>query len=412
MPVMTTDASVSTPAPHWTSSIPSDLWLAAAESMPWFRPRARRKRLRVVLHAQFFPPNEKGKASLMALVKFHDFANLVESRRLALRSAAADLYLARQDKLLKILTLFNSAGGDQGKLQRVAAAVKRMRLSPVEKEAIHEELKSLVSGTEPKRPPVSAPADPAPRTAKAIREEGRLLDKMKPWPDFLARLAIAAGTGDEVSARELQNLAHDAVMQLTAASRKCPQVFRRLAAKSDLWPVMASTDPAWPRRAQQILRDLELGGNSLYSRLKPALAFDREVPARAWAKSAFETLELNRGRFAEPNYEKTLTLLNGDHAINLAPIPDWARAAGKLPPLSRTTAKHWAALSRDMIRDQCPNLEKHPDWTSVGRRYAHLTTADGVVRNKILDAIGSALFSIARSELPKTDSRISADQKR
>ncbi len=383
-------------------NIPSDLWQAAVESMPWFYPKGRRKRLRVEWHARFIPPGAGRRSSLDSYVKFQDLQNLADRRALDVRRKAVDLYADRQARVLKVLRLFIGADKSPAAEKRRAAAIRRMSMSPAEKEAVLNLAKEiLLAPSAPPRAPASG--EPVRRTGAAIRREGAWLDRQNEVDKFTMTLVKAALKGDAAAAKHLQGIAQFATMQLLLACRAKPDVFRPVAQQATLWPVIASTNPKWRRIAEQTLSTLNFGSETLYARVKPALAFDEHVPARRWARAAFETLEDNRCRLADPGeIERRLMFLRCDHEVQLRPVPPWAAAAGRLPPFSIRTAKKWAALSREMIRDEVPQLETHPDWAPVGRRFLHLKTTAGLVRNKVLDAIGSAMCSLAREALPKT----------
>lgn len=388
----------------WTKAIPPDLWVTAAESMPWFKPRRRRKKLKVFLHARFLPPGNGTLQHGDEYLRRSDLENLIIERRIELEKKVHDLNDVRHRKTLKVLQLFAEACGSDEKVALAAAVVKRMRLSITERDAIADTVKNLVLAPKPESPPATKPPTAPSRSKTEIAAAGRLLDEASSWTSFLNRLSQTAREGNPEAAKHLQDFAQHSAMLLLAAVRLKPEIFRPLAAKATLWPVMASTDPKWVHNQQRILRDLTFGQDTIYGRLKPALAYDKDVAPRAWAKQAIETLHINREWLANDSTERSLVLLRGDHDVRVAPVPHWAHLAAKLPPLSRSTARQWAIVSREMIRDQCPELELHPDWKSVARRFEHLPTAAGVVRNKVLDAIGSAIRSIARADLPKPGS--------
>lgn len=392
---------------------PPDIWQAAVMAMPWFYPPGHRKRLRVEWHARFVPPDAKVLVAVQAYLKFRDVEHLIQTRCLEVRKKALDLHRRRQRKVYKIAEAVLQMGQSPEEDQRVRATIKRVRYSgPEEKEAVLEAVKALLEGK--RTPPCSPTSDfSPPRSLARLNREGDLLNRTGEVDDFITRLVKLALKGDAAAANNLKGIATYATNQLTAVTHAKPELFRPIAATSATWPVLASINPNWVRSAEQLLGSLQLGSETLHAKVKPALAFDRNVPARRWAKEAIEVLAINRERFADPRApEPSLMFVKCDHQVRLRPIPRWAHAAGRLPPLSRQSAKEWATLSREMIRTEVPDLEKHPDWKSVVGRFAHLTGKAGVVRNKVLDAIGSALGSLVQEGLPKNGSSNSATQKR
>lgn len=397
-----------------TDKYSPDIWQAAVMAMPWFYPRRRRwKRIRIEWHARFVPPSEKAMASVQAYLKFRDVEHLIETRRLEVRQKALDLYTRRQRKVHKIARAAMRLGNSPEEDKRARATIKRMRYSGrEEKEAVFKAVKEFFE-SKPAPPPPSPP-EPSPiRTLASLNREGQLLERTSEVDDFITKLVQRVLKGDAAAASNLKGIASYATVQLSAVAHAKPDLFRPIAAASALWPVMASTNPHWIRTAERLLASVQLGSKTLYAKVKPGLAFDPHVPARRWAKAAIEVLAINRERFTDPRAPApSLMFVKCDHDVRLRPIPSWAHSAGKLPPLSRQTAKEWATLSREMIRVEVPELEKHPDWKSVVGRFEHLTGKAGVVRNKVLDAIGSALCSLVQERLPKTGSSNSATEKR
>lgn len=396
-----------------TPNYPPDIWQAAVMAMPWFYPPRRRKRLRVEWHARFVPPSAKALVSAQAYLKFRDIEHLIEMRRLEVRQKALDLYSSRRRKVHKIARAAMQMGKSPEEDKRARVTIKRMRYSgPEEKEAVFNEVKDFLEG---KRTQSSSPPPDAspPRTLARLNREGDLLERTDEVDDFITKLVKLTLNGDTAAASALKGIAAYATTQLSAIVHAKPELFRRIAATSSLWPVVASINPHWIRGAERLLDSIKLGSETLHAKVKPVLAFDRNVPARRWAKDAIEVLEINRQRFGDPRApEPSLMFLKCDHHVHLCPIPHWARAAGQLPPLSRQSAKAWATLSREMIRAEVPRLEEHTDWKSVAGRFEHLNGKAGVVRNKVLDAIGSALCSLVKEGLPKNESSNSATQKR
>jgi len=368
--------------------------------MPWFQPSGPRKRLQLEWHVRFVPPGVKATAATKEFLKFREVEHLIRTRQLEVRRKAVDLRTRRQRQVLEIAQTALLLSGSAEAEKNASAKIKGMRIhSDAEKEAVFSDVKDLFEGQRKPSPGFSAKTSR--HSVAAINRERRLLDKEIEVTDSVTELVRAAMKGDRNAAGHLKAIAEYATVQLGIASKTKPELFRPLAEKSGLWPVVASINPQWVREAQQNLSSINFGSKIFYAHVKPHV-FDQHVPARRWARQVFEALECNRERFADPDAPtRLLAFVRCDHNVRLRPIPRWAYAAGQLPLFGQSSAKQWAALSREMLREEVPQLEKHPDWESVTRRFEHLKSKDGVVRNKILDAIGSALCSLAREKLPK-----------
>jgi hypothetical protein len=108
----------------------------------------------------------------------------------------------------------------------------------------------------------------------------------------------------------------------------------------------------------------------------------------AWANQVFHTLTTNRARLARID-------ATGHQASDVAPIPQWAWNASRLPEFSSATYEDWTAVMKVMIVDQLPEFDLHPDWKPIVQRSSSRTSA----RSEILAGIARGLAELARSQV-------------
>lgn len=364
----------------------------------------RRRRLKVTAHHPFFPPDTKDFRSIELLTEFDSLWTQVRERAIKLQSVIVEARLRQNRAEMTVMGVISDVLNDRMDVIEAQARMKRTGLSRDEMIAIFDRV------TAPRKPAqVESAAVPPKITTDAVTGPVKtdsamraLLRRKNETFALLQKLIRAALKGDGDAAESLAEIATDSTMYLAIAARAQPDLVARLASRKVMWPVIANTNPLWARRAERIVAELRLGQETLAGRLRARRK--GAIGPRRWAEEAIETLELNRERFSDPHrVEKGLKLLEGDHILKLVRIPEWARNAGQLPKFSRATARTWAGASREMIRDCCPDIHLHPEWKGVANRFAHLSGGKGVIQNKILDAIGSAIRTLAAEELPKID---------
>lgn len=364
----------------------------------------RRKRLKVTAHHPFFPPDTKDFRSIELLTEFDALWTQVRERAITLQSVIVEARLKRHRAEMTVMDVIGDVLNDRMDVTEAQTRMKRTGLSREQMIAIFDRVTAPRNNVPVESGAVSPKisTDTASTRTKTDAAMRALLRRKDETFTLLQKLSRAALKGDADAAESLADIATDSTMYLEIATRAQPDLVARLASRKVMWPVIANTNPLWASRAEQTIARLGLGQETLAGRLRARRK--GATGARRWAEEAIETLELNRERFSDPHrIEKGLKLLEGDHILKLVHIPGWARNAGRLPVFSRVSARTWAVASREMIRECCPDIHLHPEWKGVANRFVHLSGAKGIIQNKILDAIGSAIRTLAAQELPKKD---------
>lgn len=237
----------------------------------------------------------------------------------------------------------------------------------------------------------------APRD-KAIKCSGSIVNA-------LTYLSEATEAGDDAAAEALLEAATAAAGFLTIAAGRNPERFRKLAAMTTMWPVIASDESGWEKSAVEEIKRLGLGERLAFlkTRLRPLRGSDVALPARRWAKAAIQTIDETRWRF--PFFVNMAEQLGGSgawadfavsHNWDIKKYPDWVKDALALKTFSVATFDDWKAVVRDIIREQVPDFHLLPEWaTQRATAEANGRNTPGEIQNAILDDIVSALKRLA-----------------
>jgi hypothetical protein len=166
------------------------------------------------------------------------------------------------------------------------------------------------------------------------------------------------------------------------------------------WPGVVDRKGKPTVHTEEALKAIKLGANTIRSRMEDAQGGSE---AREWARAIIETLEYTRRYLADVcNYgEDVKTLLKERSAVTILPVPDWARRCAKLPPFApdKATLDAWKEVGLAMLRDQCPDFHKPPNWET------RAATWDGMRESRkkavILDGILKAMDTLAGARRSK-----------
>lgn len=220
----------------------------------------------------------------------------------------------------------------------------------------------------------------------------------------VSELFTRATSGDARAASSLAKIAQDATLFTTMAIRIFPAGFSAAGKVAGWWPVLASSRADWPAQGRAVLEKIGFDGGP-YRELNPEIAFDEDLPCRRWARAVYDVLCENRDR--GPRWK---LISNGmksflpEFKFTLDPVPAWAESAAALPLFARSTAKEWARLGREMIREEVPDFHDRPEFADFRRHQSNLDRngkpSRGRLQNDILEKIGSSLASLARFASP------------
>jgi hypothetical protein len=208
-----------------------------------------------------------------------------------------------------------------------------------------------------------------------------------------------------MAAEALLEAATTAVVLLSSVASSNPDTFRKLAAMTKMWPVIAKNEPGWEKSAVEEISSLSLGEKLAFlkTRLRPVRGSDVALPARRWAKAAIQTIDETRWRF--PFFLSMMRQLGGSdawvefsirHNWDIKKYPDWVESAMDLKVFSVETFDDWKVVVREIIREQMPDFHLRPEWAMQrATAEANGRNTPGEIQNAILDDIVSALKRLA-----------------
>jgi hypothetical protein len=202
---------------------------------------------------------------------------------------------------------------------------------------------------------------------------------------------------DEDAAKELHEAAQTACAFLGFLSKGKPELIRPCARIAQTWPLLIAVSPGSRKEAEETMKHLQLGADTIYGRLRTERAFRESTPARTYARVLVETIWINRLLIFELSERlHAMQLMDPDFTTDFEELPQWFKLIAPLPPFSTSSANRWGKAAREVLRRECPEFHLRPEWSSVRRAFeAH---EKGRVQNKILDKIVSAMRTIARSD--------------
>lgn len=260
----------------------------------------------------------------------------------------------------------------------------------------------------------NAEAVPAPRrasqpeleemTPEELEDRQSCLDAEVKMHEAFSKLLPRMMNGDKSAAEALLTTAHHMTVMLQVMYHGNPGLFHDKTQFMQQVPVLACLEPGWEARASTHMEHLKLGAALAHSHLKPSAHKTEHNICRAWAHRAIETLEQNR--YGPAWWQSIHPYLDAGNRpdLRLRVPPDWVVRAWQLPPLSKETVKQWAALSREMIREQVPGFQEREEFkhelSRIKARTRHREDVDagkklpGTLQNALLDKIADAIRSI------------------
>jgi len=223
----------------------------------------------------------------------------------------------------------------------------------------------------------------------------------------LLRIFDTADAGKPNAAEALLQISSFALGLLAVATSNRPQEFKAVAAKYGHWPVLASTEAGWEKKAVSEIEELELGKDltKLRSKFRQVRGADVALPGRRWAKAAVRVIDHTRwglrfflhimNELGGPDEWAEFAVTRG---WDIETYPGWVSAAMKLKPFSVATVDDWKVVVREIIREQVPDFHLRPEWaTQRATAAANGRDTPGEIQNAILDDIVSALKRLAPS---------------
>lgn len=210
---------------------------------------------------------------------------------------------------------------------------------------------------------------------------------------------------DAFAAGRLADIAHYAVTVLDALAEQRTELVRPFAREALQWPVMADVEPDWQGPAQERLKRLQLGEDTLHGKFDKSKAYNLENVSRRYARGIVETLEKNRCCAAM--VAARMGVINAKEErdgfmVFTLPVPAWFERASKLPPFGPETAEVWLDVGIEMLKEQQPHLPQSPDWARIKTHWENRgdKPTPGRLWNSIKDALRSPLKTIARDQTP------------
>jgi hypothetical protein len=237
--------------------------------------------------------------------------------------------------------------------------------------------------------------------ASDLRHEMQMLKMQEISHAHMDRLGSLIEKGDAVAAKTLVEITQSLCTLLHILAKKNPDLFRSIGRKAFMWPVLAQQNSHWVKDAKQILTKIEFGEDTLYANFRNDLVFDENYPARSYALALVKNIEFNRYYLAMLSSRMpAIQSLIENERQDFEEMPSWSLDAARLPKFSADCAKQWMAVARTILRQQHPDFHLRPEWKSISNRFE--SHEKGRIQNKILDQIGSAMRTIAKSrKLPK-----------
>jgi hypothetical protein len=360
----------------------------------------------VSLCAPFCPSGESHSICTKDFATFHDFCLQAQNHLQKERGKE----LARKEEKLRELQkadrlvgpLIWDALANRASVEETASAVRKLNLRQETKEELFKVFKNAIS---------AKPKDVAKSEEYIGRMEIKLAcrDKLIKAIDGINKglfdLSEAVRAGDAYAAQGLAETAIYASRLLGSFEAIKPKLIRKVAKWKLVWPVLATGDNGWEKKAVRRIAELSVGNalDPLKARFRAARGCDENLPARRWAKAAVRTIEETRVRFLRVGF--IMRDLGSSGALadfcmkngwGMCLTPKWTRNVGTLGEFTKASEGKWASVIREMVREQIPDFHSRPEWQNQ-RNAAKASGRDtkGLIQNRILDDICDALESIA-----------------
>ncbi len=349
-----------------------------------------------------YQPLDLGKEDKKSTDFFHSYM-AVEERYRILEEQALKVRRREQNRKLALYRKGFSAIQDAIK-NRNPAAIESVR---ADKE-LYEIVREIIGKLDTKLENIHAPegenpasnADLANKNHQSrtheLRHEMQMLKMQQISHANMDKLGSLIEKGDAVAAKTLVELVQSLCTLLHILVKKNPDLFRPIGRKAFMWPVLAQQNSHWVKDAKQILTRIEFGEDTLHAKFRNDLVFDENYPARSYALALVKNIEFNRYYLAtiSSRMPAIQSLIENEYQ-DFEDMPSWSLDAAKLPKFSAESAKQWMAVARIILRQQHPDFHLRPEWKSVANRFE--SHEKGRIQNKILDQIGSAMRTIAKS---------------
>lgn len=233
---------------------------------------------------------------------------------------------------------------------------------------------------------------------RRLRRKEQHLEDAKLILDAMQRLFDAASERDEEAAAvELHEAAQIGCALLGFLATKKPGLLRPSARISLSWPILMGISPDGHKKVAEKLKQLQLGADTIYGRLRIERAFRETTPARRYARLLVETIWTNRLLIPELSERlHAMQIMDPNFTSDFQDLPTWLKLVAALPSFGISTVAQWGATAREILRAECPDFHLRPEWSSV--RAAFEPREKGRIQNKILDKVVSAMRTIAKSE--------------
>lgn len=210
--------------------------------------------------------------------------------------------------------------------------------------------------------------------------------------DSLERIAaVAEGNTREANIMrwEFFKLVRSAVQRLNYLVLLRPDQWQGLAEQNPQWPVLLSEHPADRKKAEAILKQLNVGGRVLPRRYRQAKwNTDRDPFMRA------------AGRLLEHVFQAAW--LCGDDPMYPFCFVGWRRDAVKLREIefSSQTWPDWWAVARVAFLEAYPHPEDIKELADIAKQQLnkHTRRTPGRIKHRILDILESRIRSIAKGQ--------------
>jgi hypothetical protein len=401
------------PCSEWTRRLEFDIDLIrrkrAGNSLIWkilpenaspfqeFEEECRRAKFILRLSPVFTPPGDDRDATKDDFFTFSEIIGLAEDTRLQKRKRDLRKRQKRLREFEKSLPKLKKALRDHkaGKIDDAHLLGMFSEIIPANESTSMADAKTTLTASSPRQ--VS--------TAREIPQEPPWTEEMlkhkSGWLKVHTFLSDQAIRGDAEAITFLLDIAETATLLLMGAEKLHPETVRNISMKKSFWPVLASSDHDWVDLASKRLSTLALGEQpSIFkSRLRSPRGADENNPARLWAKAAVRAIEQTIWRHLSFSiYSDEIMDLIEKGQIWWPDSPRWVGSIRGLGQFSKASLKSWSFTVRALIREEVPDFHLRPEWKNVRASLeARERATPGVIQNKILDNICSALEKIAPS---------------
>lgn len=349
-----------------------------------------------------YQPLDLGKEDKKSTDFFHSYMAVEERYRILEEQA---LKIRRREQNRKLALHRKGFSAIQDAIQNGnPAAIESVKADKELYEIVREIIGKLdtklenIDAPEGENPASNADLDnknPQSRT-RELRHEMQMHKMQQNSHANMDKLGSLIEKGDAVAAKTLVELVQSLCTLLHILVKKNPDLFRPIGRKAFMWPVLAQQNSHWVKDVKQTLTGIEFGEDTFHAKFRNDLVFDENYPARSYALALVKNIEFNRYYLATISSRMpAIQSLIENECQDFEDMPSWSLDAATLPAFSAESAKQWMAVARVILRQQHPDFHLRPEWKSVANRFE--SHEKGRIQNKILDQIGSAMRTIAKS---------------